>query len=176
MSIILRALKKLFAIRVSVTLLFRLFQNIRLHLRKLKMVIELAGNFNLSQWEVLPFTRCILHLNKKPKIWRFYCGLWWLLFLATVFFFNLLTFRSKNFKVYLKTSIVSPAYLTLKKKKHNYCLDILKFLRMYWREEKNELYRIQNIVKALLRKNTCERLLKYTYNLLRKENFQNKAH
>lgn len=116
MSVILRALKKLFAIRVSVTLLFRLFQNIRLHLRKLKMVIELAGNFNLSQWEVLPFTRCILHLNKKPKIWRFSCGLWWLLFLETVFFFKLLTFRSKNFKVYLKTSIVSPAYLTFFKK------------------------------------------------------------
>ena len=115
MSVILRALKKLFAIRVSVTLLFRLFQNIRLHLRKLKMVIELAGNFNLSQWEVLPFTRCILHLNKKPKMWRFFCGLWWLLFLETVFF-KLLTFRSKNFKVYLKTSIVSPAYLTFLKK------------------------------------------------------------
>ena len=47
---------------------------------------------------------------------------------------------------------------------------------MYWREKKNELYRIQNIVKALLRNNTCERLLKYTYNLLRKENFQSKAH
>ena len=115
MSVILRALKKLFAIRVSVTLLFRLFQNIRLHLRKLKMVIELAGNFNLSQWEVLPFTRCILHLNKKPKIWRFFAAFddsfFWRLF-----FFKLLTFRSKNFKVYLKTSIVFPAYLTLKKK------------------------------------------------------------
>ena len=97
-------------------------------------------------------------------------------FSGDCFFFKLLTFRSKNFKVYLKTSIVSPAYLTLKKKKHNYCLDILKFLRMYWREEKNELYRIQNIVKALLRRNTCERLLKYTYNLLRKENFRSKAH
>lgn len=175
MSVILRVLTKLFVMRVSVFLLFRLFQNIRLHLRKLKMVIELAGNFNLSQWEVLPFTRCILHLNKKPKMWRFFCGLWWLLFLETVFF-KLLTFRSKNFKVYLKTSIVFPAYLTLKKKKRNYCLDILNFLRMYWREKKNELYRIQNIVKALLRNNTCERLLKYTYNLLRKENFQSKAH
>lgn len=174
MSVILRALKKLFAIRVSVTLLFRLFQNIRLHLRKLKMVIELAGNFNLSQWEVLPFTRCILHLKSlrfEDFIAAFDDSFFWRLF-----FFKLLTFRSKNFKVYLKTSIVSPAYLTLKKKKHNYCLDILKFLRMYWREEKNELYRIQNIVKALLRNNTCERLLKYTYNLLRKENFQSKAH
>ena len=116
MSVIFRVLTKLFVMRVSVFLLFRLFQNIRLHLRKLKMVIELAGNFNLSQWEVLPFTRCILHLNKKPKMWRFFCGLWWLLFLETVFF-KLLTFRSKNFKVYLKTSIVFPAYLTLKKKK-----------------------------------------------------------
>ena len=125
MSVILRALKKLFAIRVSVTLLFRLFQNIRLHLRKLKMVIELAGNFNLSQWEVLPFTRCILHLKSlrfEDFIAAFDDSFFWRLF-----FFKLLTFRSKNFKVYLKTSIVSPAYLTLKKKKHNYCLDILKF-------------------------------------------------
>ena len=113
MSVILRALKKLFAIRVSVTLLFRLFQNIRLHLRKLKMVIELAGNFNLSQWEVLPFTRCILHLNKKPKL-RFedFFAAFDDSFFWRLFFLKLLTFRSKNFKVYLKTSIVFPAYLT----------------------------------------------------------------
>ena len=59
---------------------------------------------------------------------------------------------------------------------NNYCLDLLNFLRMYWREKKNELYGVQNTVKALLQSNTCERLLKYTYNLFPKENLRSKVH